>query len=173
MGEYRGRGENTKSYTEDERIAALELAATVGIRPAARHFGIAPQTFYKWAEKYPKVWSELRAGNPDAHKRRIAQNLEDLAERYADAENQLLAAIESGQIKAKDPKEAAALIKAMGSSRQAAIAGSRTISNEPERVEHTIDFPALEQAMARILDGAPEPEALPVANLAEADGPAV
>lgn len=165
MSEARPR---TKEYTEADQHAALELAATVGIKPAARHLGINRTTIHRWIDKHPKLWSDLRAGDPAAHRRGFAANLEDLAERYAGAEHDLLERIEEGRIKPKDAKEAAALMKAMGSSRQAAVAGARTLSGEPETVEHTINFPALEAAMERLLDqGGTSPRALPVPNLDE------
>lgn len=158
------------SYDESERHAALELAASVGVKPAAEHLGIARATLYRWIDRYPQLWSDLRAGDPQAQRRRVAHRLEDLADRYLAAEQDLLAKVEAGDIAAKDAKEAAALIKAMGSSRQAAVAGSRTISGESEVVQHNINFPALEEAMERLLSaGDPPPSPpLPVANEADA-----
>lgn len=173
MGYNRGPHEKAKAYTEGDRKAALELAAAVGVRPAARHLDVHPSTIYKWIELYPRLWSDLRAGDPKAAKHRIAQNLEDLAQRYADAESDLLERVEDELIKNADPKEAAALLKAMGSSRQAAVAGARTISGEPEVHEHNINFPELEAAMERLLSGGTSAPALPLKVENEADGPAV
>lgn len=160
-------------YSDDEKHAALELAAQLGVRPAARHLGITSKTLYRWASDFPQLWSDLRAGDTNATKTRVAANLVDLAERYAEAENDLLEKIEDGDIAATDAKEAAALLKAMGSSRQAAVAGARTVSGEPEQHEHTINFPAIEQAMERLLGGGgqnPATPALVVENLAAKDG---
>jgi transposase len=153
-------------YTETERQAALELAANTSIKAAAEHLGISRKTIYAWIDKYPKLWSELQA-DPKHGKRKIAERLEVLADRYTAAEHDLLDQIEVGTIQAKDAKEAAALLKAFGSSRQAAVAGSRTISGEPETVQHNINFPQLEQAMQAILAQAPPPPPLPVPNEAE------
>lgn len=159
MGQYRTAknppNPKTKEYDESERVAALELAATVGVKPASEHLGISRKTLYRWIDKYPKLWSDLRAGDPAAHKRQIAARLEDLADRYAASEHDLLDRVDAGQIKPKDAKEAAALLKAFGSSRQAAVAGARQITGEPERVEHTINFADIEQAMERLLGSAP------------------
>lgn len=152
--EYRGATSATKVYTEEERHAGLELAATVGPRAAARQLDVSVKTLYRWMDRYPKLWSDLRAGDPTAHRRGFAHRLEDLADRYAASENDLLDEIDDGKLKPTDAREAAALIKAMGSSRQAAVAGARVVSGDPDQVvEHQINFPALEQAMERLLAG--------------------
>lgn len=153
-------------YTEEERHAALELAAATSIRGAATHLGINRMSIYRWIDMYPELWSTLQH-DPKYGKRKIAERLELLADRYAASEHDLLDKIEQGEMAPKDAKEAAALLKAMGSSRQAAVAGSRTMSGEPETVEHNINFPQLEQAMQALLAQAPPPLPLPVPNEAE------
>ena len=155
-------------YTESEKKAALELAAAMGRRAAIRELGISSATFQRWTEQFPELWSDLRAGDPDVQKRRFAMRLEDLAERYLGAEHDLLTRMEDKLIPTADPKESAAMLKAMASGRMAATTGSRQIVPEVEHVEHNINFPALEQAMERLLDGAPQP-ALVVDNEAERD----
>jgi len=155
-------------YSEDERKAALELAAATTIKGAAEHLGIARNQIYRWIEKYPQFWSDLRAGDTKDGRRKFAERLEVLADRYTGVEHDLLDKIEDGTIQAKDAKEAAALLKAMGSSRQTATVGAKTLSGESDLVEHTINFPALEQAMERLLATA-APAALTVANEAEAE----
>lgn len=142
----------TQSYSEAEHHAALELAATVGVSAAARQLGLQRKQLYRWREKYPQLWSDLSAGDPTVGRRRIAQSLETLADRYASAEHDLLDSIEDGVIKAKDAKDAAALLKGMSSGRAAAIAGARTISGDPEVHEHNINFPQIEAAMERLLE---------------------
>lgn len=165
MPSYRGAFDNTKEYTEEERKAGLELAATIGISAAARHLDVTRKTIHRWATRYPQFWSDLRAGDPTAHRKGFAYRLEDLADRYTGAEHDLLDDIEDGKLQPKDAREAAALLKAMGSSRQAAVAGARTVSGDPDQiVEHTVNFPALEQAMERLLDQAPAAPALVVEN---------
>lgn len=145
-------------YDETEKKAALELAAAMGRRAAIRELGISSSTFQRWTEEYPEFWSDLRAGDPDVQKRRFAQRLEDLADRYLSAEHAVLERVEEHLIKSADAKEAAALMKAMGSSRMAATTGSRQIVPEAEVVEHNINFPQLEQAMERLLSAsAPQP----------------
>jgi transposase-like protein len=160
-----------REYSDEERQAALELAATAGVKPAAEHLGLSRSTIYRWIDKYPQLWSDLKAGDRSAGRRRIADRLEDLADRYAASEHDLLAKIEAGEIAAKDAKEAAALLKAMGSNRGVAVAGVRSITGEADVVEHNINFPALEAAMERLLDGAAPAKPLPVPNEAEADAP--
>lgn len=155
------------NYTDDEKKAALELAAAMGRRAAIRELGISSSAFQRWTEQFPEFWSDLRAGDPEVQKRRFAQRLEDLAERYLGAEHDLLERVEDKLIPKADPKEAAALIKALGSSRMAATTGSRQIVPEVERVEHNINFPALEQAMNAVLERANEQPALVVENESE------
>lgn len=162
-------GEN--SIPEDQRHAALELAATVGPAAAARHLGISRQSIYRWAELYPQLWSDLRAGDPKAHRRGVAARLEDLTDRYAAAEHDLLLRVEEVLIEQAGPKEAAALIKALGSSRMAATAGMRVLTGEADQVvEHNINFPALEAAMERLLEGAPTTLALPIPEAEVVEG---
>lgn len=156
-------------YDESEKKAALELGAAMGRNAAVRELGISKATFQRWTEQYPEFWSDLRAGDPEVQKRRFAQRLEDLAERYLGAEHDLLTRVEDSLIATADPKEAAALIKALGSSRMAATTGSRQIVPEVEHVEHNINFPQIEQAMQAILDRAPSQPALVVDNVAERD----
>lgn len=145
----------------------MELAVAIGRRAAVRQLGISNHTFQKWTVKYPQEWSDLRAGDPDAQKNGFSKSLEELAHEYLAAEHDLLDKIADGENAPKDAKEAAALIKAMGSSRQAATVGSRTVVGAADLVEHTINFPALEQAMERLLDSAPSAPALEVRNEAD------
>lgn len=156
-----------KLYTDDERRAALEMAAAHGRRAAIRHLGISTSTFQKWTERYPDLWSALRANDREAQKKRYAQNLEDLADSYAATEFE---AIERAErlIKTADAKETAALIKAMGSSRgAAAVTAQRARGELVEHHEHHIDFPQIEAAMERLLESSAPQLPLPVENEAE------
>jgi transposase-like protein len=155
-------------YSDEERTAALELAANTSIMGAAKALGITRGTLYDWIRKYPEKWSDLRA-DPTAGKRKVAQQLDVLVERYTDVEHDMLDKVESGEIVAQDAKEAAALMKAFGGNRQAAIAGSRSISGDPDVVEHNVNFPQIEKLMAQMLETAQQP-ALVVPNEAESDG---
>lgn len=155
------------AYSVEDRHAALELAATVGISPAARQLEISRRTIYRWIEMYPQLWSDLRAGDPEAHKRGFAVRLEDLAARYAEAEHLALDRAEE-VLAGASAKEIAAIIKAMGSSRQAATLGARTVMGEDRAdVDVTINFPQIEQAMERLLGAAGPAPALPVSNEAD------
>lgn len=156
-----------KRYTEESKLAALELAAAVGRNAAVRKLGISKATFQRWTEEYPERWSDLRAGDREAQKLGIAQRLEDLAEQYSSLEFEALERAEK-LIKTADPKELAALMKAMGSSRGVATAGARGYRGEDtQRIDLDINFPALEAAAARILERAQPPEL--VENLADAE----
>lgn len=156
------------AYSVEDRHAALELAATVGIAPAARQLGVPRRTIYRWVDMYPQLWSDLRAGDPEAHKRGFAVKLEDLAARYAEAEHMALDRAEQ-ILQGANAKEIAAIMKAMGSSRQAATLGARTVMGDDHAdVDVNINFPQIEQAMERLLGAAGPPPALLVANEAEA-----
>lgn len=165
----KGNRRSQSPYSEEEKHAALALAANVGPTAAANHLGINRRSIYSWMQTFPQLWSDLTAGASDNHRfsKRVAHNLVDLAERYTAAEHDILETIEEGQIKPTDAKEAAALLKAMGSSRQAAVAGARTMSAEPETVEHNINFPQIEAMMERLLGTASPQPALQVENLAK------
>lgn len=154
-----------KRYTDDDARAALELGARIGIRRAVAELGIAKSTFHAFTKRLPEVWSDLRSQHRQAYRESTAGALEDLAEGYMEAE---AAAVERAAtlLPQADAKEAAALIKAMGSSRGVAIGNARSLRGEADATsELNINFPALEQAMARILE-APAPP-LPVLNEAE------
>lgn len=155
-----------REYSEAEVKAALELAAAVGRNAAVRQLGISKSGFQAWTERYPQYWSDLQSGDRQAQKRRIAGNLEDLADQYTALEFEALERAEK-LIKTADAKELAGLIKAMGASRGLATVGARATRGEDvEHVEHTHNFPLLEQAAAAILERA-KPPALEVRNEAE------
>lgn len=151
-----------KRYTDEEKKAALELGAALGRNAAVRELGISKSTFQQWTEAFPQLWSDLRAGDREAQKRGYARTLEDLAQQYAAMEFSALERAE-GLIKGASVKDTAALIKAMGASRGVATVGARAVLGEDrEIVEHNINFPALEQAMERLLERAPAPQELPI-----------
>lgn len=153
-------------YTDAEKRAALELAAAIGTKPAARRLGITPHSIRNWREQFPEMWSDLRSDAPK-RKTRAAENLEDLEEGYSALEFEAMDRAEK-LIKTADAKELAALIKAMGSSRGLASVGARSYrGDDVQRIEHTIDFPALEAAAQAILRRAEDRPALEVTNLAE------
>lgn len=160
-------------YSDEEKKAALDLAARIGIRAAARELGLGggALTIRRFREALPEYWSDLMAGGhvAPARRTRTAESLEDLAEAYADREFEAIERAEK-LIKTADAKELAALIKAMGSSRTGATAGARGYRGEDvQTVEHNVNFAALEKAAELLLARAPDPPALPVPNLAEAD----
>lgn len=156
-------------YTDDEKKAALELAARIGTRAAARELGTHPTSIRRFRDQLPEFWSDLMAGGDTRPytRRRAADNLEDLAEQYTEREFEALDRAEK-LIKTADAKELAALIKAMGGSRGVATAGARGYRGEDvQTVEHNINFDALERAAQVIIDRAQPP--VPVANLAEGE----
>lgn len=159
-------------YTDEEKRAALRLAAKIGTNPAARELGIYGKTIRRFREQMPEYWSELLA-SPDAaprRKERQAQSLEDLADAYTEREFEALQRAES-LIKTADAKGLAALMRAMGASRGLATVGARAARGEDTQVvEHNINFAALERAAEAILSRASQPE-LPVhvENLAETE----
>lgn len=163
-----------KRYTVEEKKAALELAAAVGRRPAIRQLGISAASMQAWIEEFPELWSDLRSGDREVQKHGFADRLEDLADSYTAIEFQALERAEK-LIKAADPKELAALIKAMGASRGVATVGARGYRGEDaDKVDLNINFPALEAAAQAILDRAGPPGSpVLVENVAEerAGGP--
>lgn len=156
------------AFSEDDRKAALELAATVGVKPAAEHLGVARASIYRWIDMYPRYWSDLKAGDREAQRRNIAGQLENLADRYAAAEHDALDRAEE-LLPHSGAKEVAALIRAFAGGRGVAASGARQMRDEDrELTEVTINVPQLEQAMQALLKQADAPQpALPVANLAE------
>lgn len=164
-------GEAIARYTDDEKRAALKLAARIGISAAARELGTYNKTIRRFRDQMPEFWSELvaHADVAPARRQRQAENLEDLADAYVEREFKAVEAadrlLDGGELEAK---ELAALIKAMGSSRGLATAGARAHRGEDlQVVEHNINFAQLERAMETLLNsGSPQP-ALPTPNLDE------
>jgi transposase-like protein len=161
MGVALEKPRNGLAYTQEQQLAGLELAATIGIYAAARELQVSPTTLYRWQRNHPKELSDMRAGEKEAFKHGFAQRLEDLADKYTEAEDQALEKviekIEAGNL---DAKELAALIKAMGSSRGVATVGARATRGEDQQNSTlNINFPNLEAAMERLLGG-PAPAAI-------------
>lgn len=144
------------AYPEADRLAALELASQIGMKPAARQLGLPRATLYRWRDMYPKQWTDFNLGKE--HRLRTAENLEDLAARYTDAEHDALEKVEEMLTNGRlDPKELAALIKALGASRGVATAGAQRARGDNQVVEHNINFPQLEQAMQALLSSGEPP----------------
>lgn len=156
-------------YSDEEKQSALRLAARLGMSGASRELHVDRKTIARFRDQLPEFWSDLMSA-PDAapqRKTRSAESLEDLADAYVEREFE---AIERARdlIPDSEPKELAALIKAMGSSRGLATVGARGHRGEDTQViEHNINFAALEMAAAAILERAPTPLPLQVENLAE------
>lgn len=156
-----------RKYTEEEQHAALELAVAVGRRAAIRELGISAATFQKWTEKHAKLWSDLRANDPEAQKRGFAGRLEDVAENALAVEHEAIERA-AALLPGATPKDLASLLKALSGSRATATIGAKATRGEAETVEHNINFPALEQAMERLLGAPADQPALQVPNEAEA-----
>jgi transposase-like protein len=146
---------SARTYSDAEKKAALELAASIGFKPAAKRLGLGNATIFRWRNDDPVYWASLKNGDPGARQHRIADNLEDLADAYGEAEREAISQayeqLESGELGAK---ELAALIKAFGASRGVANAGARAVRGEDAPQQINVNFPALEQAMERLLIGA-------------------
>jgi transposase-like protein len=149
-------------FSEEDKLAALQLGAEIGVSVACRELGISRRSFYKFVHDLPVKWSELQ-------KSRSAR-LDELADRYAAAENDAIDRAEQILPKA-DAKEVAALIKAMGSSRGAAAANARQGRGDPDKsVELNVNFPQLEAAAEKILALAPPPPAIEATYEEDEDG---
>lgn len=147
-------------YTLEEQYAALDLTARIGITAAARELGMQRKTIGRFKGWNPEYWSDLVA-SPDYHparRSRTAESLEDLADAYAAREFE---AIERAAelIPDADAKGLAAIMRAMGSSRNTATAGGRAYRGEDAQVtEVNINFEALERAAQAILARVPQPQ---------------
>lgn len=167
-----GIGDGGNRYLDEEKRAALRLVVKIGITAASRELGLHRRTVSRFKDQLPEYWAELTG--PDyvapARRQRTAESLEDLSDAYTEREFEALQRAEK-LIKTSDPKELAALIRAMGSSRHAATHGARAYRGEDAQVvEHNINFAALEMAAQAILERAPQRELpIQVENLADAE----
>lgn len=141
-----------RNFSDDDRRAALDLAAEIGVRPACRELDIAATEFYRWVKAMPEYWSDLQ--------RARAPRLDDLVDRYAAAEDK---AIDQAEllIASADAKETAALIKAMGAARGLAHVGARQTRGEADTTHDlNINFPQIEAAAEAVLQRAKPTKAI-------------
>lgn len=158
---------NGTGYPDQIARSGLELAATIGIRPAARELGISTTTIIKWQRRFPQHWSDLRAGKMEAFQQGFASRLEDLADRYAEDEHKALDRAET-LIPVSDPKETAALIRAMAAGRGIATAGARAARGEPGSISQlNINFADLEQAIDALVNAPAQPVEISEAEVVE------
>lgn len=144
----------SSALTYEDKLRAVELAAVHGITSTAEKLGLELKTLESWCYRsHRKQYAEFREGKMSEWRSSFAAGMEDLAEKYGEAETlaveQALKLLRSGDV---DAKEIAALVKSMGSSRAtAASTAHRARGDADSKSELEINFPALEQAMEALL----------------------
>jgi transposase-like protein len=165
-----------RHFSDEDKQAALRLAATIGLRPASRELRLSHSLLHKWKKEFPKLWSDLRKGNVEEFQQNFATRVEDIADEYVAAEQlavrEAVKRLKGGQTVFDregnredevplDAKEIAALIKAMSSARAVAVVNARALRGEPDEIhQHNISFPAIEAAMEELLNRAEQPPAI-------------
>lgn len=149
-----------RNFSDDDKRAALRLAAEIGVRPAARELELSLSAIARWKKQFPELWSDLTSGRIDDRPTAFAQTLDELAEEYADVEREALERA-AKLLPRADGKEVAALMKGLSTGRATAIAGSQRLRGVPDETsELRVSFPQIEQALEALLGSAERP-ALP------------
>lgn len=161
-----------RNYPEDVKLKALELAATLSCREAARQLDIPRGTLQKWIKHpdYAERYATMRKENAPKWRERAAATLEELVDGYTqlevDALKNAAQALESGKMEPRDVANflrSVAVAKGVNADHVAKLRGQPNII-----VERRADPVQLEQAMAALLaqtvDHDGEPEELPPAE---------
>lgn len=145
-----------RDYPDDFVDKALALAATIGIRPAARQLEIPFQTLDRWT-KHPEAaarWSELRRIHAPKWRERAAVPLEQLVDEYSEALAKALAKADRA-IEEMDPKDLGNFIRSIAVAQGVAADHVGKLRGQPTHVtEVNVNVPQLEQAMQKLLNEA-------------------
>jgi len=143
----------SRDYPEDFVDKALELAAAIGIRPAARQLEVSEGTIRGWT-KHPEAlerYAELRKQNAPKWRERAAATLEELVDGYTklevDAMEKAAAAIDE-----LEPRDVANFLRSVAVAKGVNADHVAKLRGQPNVVvERRIDAAQLEQAMAALL----------------------
>jgi hypothetical protein len=145
-----GRKGNPK-FTDAERDKALQLAAVIGIRPAARQLKMSYCTLRDWTVKQPKRWAEIRKVEAPAWRERIAVPLEDLVSEYVDVQKELLEQLR-GKREDLDTRDISTALRSVSVAMGIGSDKVEKFRDRPDHtVEHKISAEQLERAMERLL----------------------
>ena len=142
-----------RDYTVDFVDKALELAAAIGQRPAARQLEIPYETLKAWT-KHPdnaERWSELRRLNAPKWRARAAVPLEDLVDEYAELQAKALK--KAGKaVDEMDPKDVGNFLRSIAWAQSSAADQANRLRGHATHVhEHRItDVTRLDAAMEQL-----------------------
>lgn len=138
-----------RSYSQEEKEAALIVAASKGYKPAARDLGIDESTIRYWARHDPERWAEIRETEAPKWRARAAADAEDLADRNRELAEKALEQAErdlaAGDL---EPKDYLNLLKTATLGMGISIDKANTLRDRPtEVVEHRYDAMTLQRAL--------------------------
>ena len=147
---------NHNEYDDDFKLKALELAAAIGQRPAARQLQIPAGTVQEWCKhpKYVERYSELRKQQAPKWRERAAATLEELVDGYTqlevDALSKAAEVIEKNEL---EPRDVANFLRSVAVAKGVTADHVAKLRGQPTHiVERRADPVQLEQAMAKLLN---------------------
>ena len=143
----------SRDYPEDFVNKALELAAAIGIRPAARQLEVSEGTIRGWT-KHPEAlerYAELRKHNAPKWRERAAATLEELVDGYTQLEVDAMEKA-AGAIEHLEPRDVANFLRSVAVAKGVTADHVAKLRGQPDRIiERRVDAAQLEQAMAKLL----------------------
>jgi hypothetical protein len=125
----------SRDYPPEVVDKALELAAAIGIRPAAQQLEIPYQTIHGWTRHpdFTERWSEHRRVNAPKWRDRAAIRLEELVDEYSAA---LAAAVERADeaIESMDPRDLGNFIRSIAVAQGIAADHVAKLRGQPAQV---------------------------------------
>ena len=146
----------SRDYPESFVLKALELAAAIGFRPAARQLEINEATIRNWTRQadYVEKWSELRKHNAPKWRERAAATLEELVDGYTQLEVDALKEATKA-LEKLEPRDVATLLRSVAVAKGVNADHVAKLRGQPDKVvEHRLDVGQLEQAMQELLEQA-------------------
>lgn len=143
----------SRDYPADFVDKALELAAAIGIRPAARQLEVNEATIRGWT-KHPEAverYADLRKHHAPKWRERAAATLEELVDGYTQLEVDAMEKA-AGAIEHLEPRDVANFLRSVAVAKGVTADHVAKLRGQPSQiVERRIDAAQLEQAMAALL----------------------
>lgn len=146
----------SRDYPDDFVDKALELAAAIGIRPAARQLSIPVSTLDVWTKQpdHLERWAELRRVHAPKWRARAAITMEQLVDEYALLEAKALEKAKEA-LPDLDPRDVANFVRSIAVAKGVTADHVGKLRGQPTQiVEHTVNAERLEAAMAKLLEEA-------------------
>ena len=145
-----------QTYTQDVIHKTLELAAAIGVKPAAKQMDIPRGTVDSWTRQpqYSELWAELRRLNAPKWHARAAVPLEDLVDEYGETLAKALKRA-TRQLDEIPPRDLGNFIRSIAVAHGVASDHVGKLRGQPTQVvEHVHSAERLEKGMQLLLEQA-------------------